>query len=320
MSLPQHTLDTATNDLVSTFVCPQTAAPEQLDVLEVLTQQLAEQHIPLCSPSLPLLPARPSLSSARLRHATDPFDCHYLLERYFQDVPTCIEAPHESSQQPLRDQCQAAPLQDRLSMHCALGCAPGIQRPAVSCQELPFAQPLHLHLASSCIESQHQMLLSPAEAHLLSTAQHHSPASIFLQETATSLLFSSSICACSLCQSAEVLRLRSSRGQTWKGLALRQAILGRAVGQSDDEASVQDAAGGGGLLHGGAEDGGEGGGPSRSAIKHDALTNALPGCVFIQHTRFAVDSTWFSTCFDLQQHAIDHCKESGRCFSLQSAI
>ena len=57
--------------------------------------------------------------------------------------------------------------------------------------------------------------------------------------------------------------VKSSKGQTWKGLALRQAFLGRDAAQRDGEASVQDAAGGGGLLHGGAEDGGEGGGPSR---------------------------------------------------------
>ncbi|DBB01043.1 TPA: hypothetical protein ACH3X1_000943 [Trebouxia sp. C0004] len=74
---------------------------------------------------------------------------------------------------------------------------------------------------------------------------------------------SSCRCCSAICQSAEVLVLKSSKGQTWKGLALRQAFMGRDAAQRDGEASVQDAAGGGGLFHGGAEDGGEGRGPSR---------------------------------------------------------
>ena len=84
-----------------------------------------------------------------------------------------------------------------------------------------------------------------------------------MQELVSRTLLESHRCRDSTCQSAEVLRLQSSKGQTWKGLALRQAFMGQALGHLDDEASVQDAAGGGGLLHGGAEDGGEGGGPSR---------------------------------------------------------
>lgn len=84
-----------------------------------------------------------------------------------------------------------------------------------------------------------------------------------MQEMASRTLLENHRYLDSTCQSAEALRLQSSKGQTWKGLALRQAFMGQALGHSDDEASVQDAAGGGGLLHGGAEDGGEGGGPSR---------------------------------------------------------
>lgn len=84
-----------------------------------------------------------------------------------------------------------------------------------------------------------------------------------MQQLASIMLLDSHRCLNSACQSAEVLRLRSSKGQTWKGLVLRQAFLEKALGHSDDEASVQDAVGGGGLLYGDAEDGGEGGGPSR---------------------------------------------------------
>ncbi|KAL3141261.1 hypothetical protein ABBQ38_003599 [Trebouxia sp. C0009 RCD-2024] len=113
------------------------------------------------------------------------------------------------------------------------------------------------------VHSQRQSPSAGLEAHWQPADLCQSPQFACIQDMASAMLLDRHRCSSSICQSAEVLRLRSSKGQTWKGLALRQAIMGRALGHSDDEASVQDAAGGGGLLHGGAEDGGEGGGPSR---------------------------------------------------------
>ena len=259
--LSQHAAAAATPKLESTFAQPPPATEQQPDVLEVLTQQLAEQHIPFCFPSQLLTPAPLSeLSTGHLTQAASS----YLLHRYLLGVPACTTPPAVLSQE---QQHQALPQ----GMHHL----PNIpdRHSAVSQPSTPRHQEhlesRHLQHAKSCMPAcawvasecnQHQ---THCEAQWTAAELCQLPQFACMQEMASRTLLESHRCLDSTCQSAEVLRLRTSKGQTWKGLALRQGFMSQAVGQSDDEASVQDAAGGGGLLHGGAEDGGEGGGPSR---------------------------------------------------------
>lgn len=259
---PQHAADAATIKLVNALSQPPPATEQQPDVLEVLTQQLADQHIPFCFPSQPLTPAPLSeLSAGHLTQAASS----YLLDRYLLDVPACTTPPalptQELQQQVLPQGMHHLPtMPDRHSADTQ-PLAPRHQ------QHLKSRQLQHAELAScepacavASTGSQHQI---QPEAQWTPTELCHSPHFACMQELASRTLLESHRCLDSTCQSVEVLRLQSSKGQTWKGLALRQAFMGQALGHSDDEASVQDAAGGGGLLHGGAEDGGEGGGPSR---------------------------------------------------------
>ena len=276
--LPERIAHTATTNLVSVFAHPAIAADQQPDVLDILTQQLAEQHIPFCLPAPPLSAACIVGSSANNGHSMDPPAGQSLLDRYFQDVPVCLNctepacvSPFSHKKQPQAHSCTSLP-----SMSHEPATA---YRRSISDRQQMSHQRLHelqhasqasvTNVSSPCtagmlVQSQHQTPLPCVGAQLLHSDSTHAAPFSCLQETASAMLLKSNSCyPCITCQSAEVLRLRSSRGQTWKGLALRQAFMGRAIGQTDDEADVEDAAGGGGLLHGGAEDGGEGGGPSR---------------------------------------------------------
>lgn len=263
--LPQHAVaDTTTHDLETAF--PHLSASEhQPDVLQVLTQQLAEQHIPFCVPSQPLTPE--FLPHSSTDHLTPSVAGHYLLDRYLQDVPVyttplyLAQAAHEAQQPepatPQKHSVVSPPLPSSFHLHLDL-------------QHLQQVQLDETHtlacMSTLVLASAHSQQQSPSpglEAPWQPAELCQSPHFACIQHMASAMLLDRHRCMSSICQSAEVLRLRSSRGQTWKGLALRQAIMGRALGHCDDEASVQDAAGGGGLLHGGAEDGGEGGGPSR---------------------------------------------------------
>lgn len=266
--LPQHAAaDAAT--LETGFPRSPAASERQPDVLQVLTQQLAEQHIPFCLPSQPLTPA--SLPDSCTGHLTPSAAGHYLLNRYLQDVRVCTTPPYpaQAAQHALQ-QGPAAPerhsvvsslLQSSSHLHTQLQ---QVQQPQLDeTHALACMSHCMNTVVGASVHSQHQSPSAGLEARWQPAALCHSPHFACIQDMASTMLLDKHSCSSSICQLAEVLRLRSSKGQTWKGLALRQAIMGRALGQCDDEASVQDAAGGGGLLHGGAEDGGEGGGPSR---------------------------------------------------------
>ena len=261
--LPQHAADAAT---VNAFSPLPPASEQQPDVLEVLTQQLAEQHIPFCLPSQPLTPVASDPSSGDLAHSSAG---HYLLDRYLQDVPACTR-PQAFPTQEAKQQASCQGVQHETvtpDMHSA------VSQPMTSMhqQHLELRHLEHPGLApcvptctaTSAAHSQNQTSSAGLVTHLTPAELCQSPYFACMQELASRALLDNHRCADRSCQSAEVLRLQSSKGQTWKGLALRQAFMGRALRHSDDEASVQDAAGGGGLLNGGAEDGGEGGGPSR---------------------------------------------------------
>lgn len=291
--LLQHAADAATIKLVNASSQPPPATEQQPDVLEVLTQQLAEQHIPFCFPSQPLTPAPLSeLSTGHLTQAASS----YLLDRYLLDVPACTTPPALITEEP---QQQASPqsmhhlptIPDRHSADTQT-LAPRHQQHLVSRQlehaELASSVPACAFMVSACRQhqTQPQAQWTPAE---LCQAPHFA----CVQELASRTLLESHRCLDSTCQSAEVLRLQSSKGQTWKGLALRQAFMGQALDHSD-EASVQDAAGGGGLLHGGAEDGGEGGGPSRCFHEHMPLLTAqcFTHMLLCEHGPFTVSTRW----------------------------
>lgn len=274
---PEHIAHTATADLVSAFAHPATAADQQPDVLDILTQQLAEQHIPFCLPALPLSAACIAGSSDNTGRPTEPTASHFLLDRYFQDVPvqnTCTEpaciSPISDKEQPQTHSHTSLPSLYHEPATIDRHSFPDQQQtPSQQVPELQHAEQASVAnlqfpgTADMLAQSQHQTPFPSLEVHPLHSDSIHAAPASCLQETASAMLNIPSCCSCITCQSAEVLKVRSSRGQTWKGLALRQAFMGRAMGQTDDEADVQDAAGGGGLLHGGAEDGGEGGGPSR---------------------------------------------------------
>lgn len=150
--------------------------------------------------------------------------------------------------------------------------------------------------AMAAAHSQHQISSTGLVTHLTPAELCQSPHFAYMHELASRAVLDNHRCADRSCQSAEVLRLQSSKGQTWKGLALRQAFMGRALRHSDDEASVQDAAGGGGLLNGGAEDGGEGGGPSR-------CTSCVHACVDCIWSTRVLLKTWLRH----RQHCTTQC-------------
>lgn len=262
--VPQHAADAAT---VNAFSHLPPASEQQPDVLEVLTQQLAEQHIPFCLPSQPLTPA--PFSDSSTGHLTHSAAGHYLLDRYLQDVPACT-TPQSLPTQEAKQQasCQSVQHDPVMPDTHSVVSQPMTSRHQQHLQSSHFehaglAPCVPACTAMAAAHSQHQISSTALVTHLTPSELCQSPHFACMQELASRALLDNHRCADRTCQSAEVLRLQSSKGQTWKGLALRQAFMGRALRHSDDEVSVQDAAGGGGLLNGGAEDGGEGGGPSR---------------------------------------------------------
>ncbi len=220
-----------TRELLSAWV----ATEKQPDVIDVLTQQLAEQHIPLSMPYIPLSSnfqpgfagSKSAVNAPNVRQA--------LLDRFLADATSPRMANSGSSEKLVR--------------------------------QVPHGLFVDVHAAAELDTTSHPFPPSGTTPGTLSLPSSKLPAiqaylhhdSCWHCDTASSC----NRCCSAICQSAEILVLKSSKGQTWKGLALRQAFMGRDAAQRDGEASVQDAAGGGGLLHGGAEDGGEGGGPSR---------------------------------------------------------
>ena len=243
------TAESATTGVEADFAFAPADAVEQPHITEVLAQQLAEQHIPL---SLPFASVSPDCQVTSTR-STKPSTKQFLLDRYLASVEHNTPAVLEDT-------------------HTLPGNAGLLNQPPNrfmdASEQLRFADPVEASHSQTSLafKSEHQTV--PATA--LTEAQL--PAiPIFLQQSCNwhSDLANTIRSGCSTtcdyhCQAAEALVLTSSKGQTWKGLALRQACMGRDAIQRDSEAAVQDAAGGGGLLHGGAEDGGEGGGPSRS--------------------------------------------------------
>jgi len=224
-----------TRELLSACV----GTEKQPDVIDVLSQQLAEQHIPLSLPCMPLSSNfQPGFAGSKAAvNASDVRQA--LLDRFLADAASPCMANSGSSERHVTqvphglfvDVHTAAELDTASHPFPLSGTAP--ETLALPCSQLPAIQAYIHH--DSCWHC----------------------------DRVSSVPSSCSRCCSAICQSAEMLVLKSSKGQTWKGLALRQAFMGRDAAQRDGEASVQDAAGGGGLLHGGAEDGGEGGGPSR---------------------------------------------------------
>jgi len=244
---PLSTADLATGHLI--FVNSPATTEQQLNVVDILAQQLAEQIIPL---SLPLKPAfqtcHPDTASSSA--LTEPTAKQALLDRYL----ACLQKPipmrpnnrHSSSQSSHPEhrhsfQSRFIDATEHSQRDSQADNSSGYQQPNAT-SALTYPQ---LSATQACINVHHS-------CHRDITGSNSMPSNYEPPCSSTS-------------QSAKALVLTSSRGQTWKGLALRQAFLGRDAAERDGEAAVQDAAGGGGLLHGGAEDGGEGGGPSRSA-------------------------------------------------------
>jgi hypothetical protein len=224
-----------TRELLSAWV----ATEKQPDVIDVLTQQLAEQHIPLTLPYMPLVSNFQPGSTSSKTAANAPNVRQALLDRFLADAASPCKATSDST--------------EKLN------------------QQVPHGLFVDVHTAAELDTASHPFPLSGTAPETLSLLSSQLPAmQAYLQhdcgwhcDRASSVPSSCNRCCSAICQSAEILVLKSSKGQTWKGLALRQAFMGRDAAHRDDEASVQDAAGGGGLLHGGAEDGGAGGGPSR---------------------------------------------------------
>ncbi len=220
-----------TRELLSAWV----ATEKRLDVIDVLTQQLAEQHIPLLLPNMPPVPDCQPGSTGSKTAVNAPNVRQALLDRFLADAASPCIADSGSSEKLVR--------------------------------QVPPGLLVDVHTAAELDTSSHPLPRSGVAPETLSLPSSQLPAiQAYLQHDSCWHCDTASSCnrCCSAsCQSAEILVLKSSKGQTWKGLALRQAFMGRDAAQRDGEASVQDAAGGGGLLHGGAENGGEGGGPSR---------------------------------------------------------
>lgn len=230
----------------------------QSHVIDVLVQQLAEQHIPLSLPLTPLMPSSQpgATSNAHDQTMTKPDIRLALLDRFLADAASSCNLDNDTTcSSTSTTQVVHQHLPDRLHMgvHVATQLDTTSQLETVHEHKPVLPSPLAtLQLPAIAASFQHNCCWH----HIISTAS------------------SCNRCCSAAGQSAEVLVVRSSKGQTWKGLALRQAFLGRDAAQRDGEASVQDAAGGGGLLHGGAEDGGEGGGPSRCHTSNSAAVAA----------------------------------------------
>lgn len=212
---------------------------KQPDVIDVLTQQLLEQHVPLSLPYMcPILDCQPGSAGSKT-DVNAPNVRQALLDRFLADATSPCMAKSRSSEKLVR--------------------------------QVPRGLFVDVHTAAELDTTSHPFPISGTEPETLALPSSRLPGiqvyihhdSCWHCDTANSVPSSCNRSCSAIGQSAEMLVLKSSKGQTWKGLALCQAFLGRDAAQRDGEASVQDAAGGGGLLHGGAEDGGEGGGSSR---------------------------------------------------------
>ena len=270
-----------TRELLSAWV----ATEKQPDVIDVLSQQLAEQHIPISLPYMPPIPdCQPgSTGSKTAVHA--PNVRQALLDRFLADAASPCKANSGSSEK--------------------LG------------QQASHGLFVDVHTAAELDTASHPLPLSGTAPEVLSIPSSQLPAiQAYLQhdwhcDRASSMPSSCDRCCSAICQSAEILVLKSSKGQTWKGLALRQAFMGRDAAQRDGEASVQDAAGGGGLLHGGAEDGGEGGGPSRWFASLLPAWMAAHGCSY----QIALTCLW-AKC----NACACHCYRSAVCLSCTACL
>ncbi|KAA6428614.1 MAG: hypothetical protein FRX49_01489 [Trebouxia sp. A1-2] len=218
------------------------ATDKQPDVIDVLSQQLAEQHIPLSMPFTPPVSKCQPGSTGRKTAVNAPTARQALLDRFLADAASPCKAKLDSTEK-----------LDR---------------------QVPHGSFVNMHTAAELDKSSHPFPLSGTALETLSLSSSQlqaiqaylHPDSCWHCDRASSVPSKCNRSCSAICQSAEILVLKSSKGQTWEGLALRQTFMGRDAAQRDGEAFVQDAAGGGGLLHGGAEDGGEGGGPSRDEV------------------------------------------------------
>lgn len=222
------------------------------DIVEVLTQQLAEQCIPMPLPYVPSIDSADSqqhnLSTAHLPAKAD-VPKQFLLERYLDSVIHNAQLGPEPAEQPSTQ-----------SQHLNIADAASQSDTTLVSTSLRISHLHHFPLASAQSDdrSSESARLTCIRAALHSSNSKCNPTAMHRPHGES--------CDCHTTQ-LETLQFTHSKGQTRKGLALQQALLAKFGALSDDvdEASVQNVAvaGGGGLLHGGSEDGGEGRGPSR---------------------------------------------------------